>query len=571
MYITSVPNRNSPPAVLLRESYREDGKTKNRTLANLSALPVDAIEGLKILLKGGIALSSVDEVFEITGSRHHGHVQAVMAAMKQLGMPELISSRSCRERDLVLAMVAARILEPDSKLATSRGWDVTTLGAELGVSSASEDDLYAAMDWLIDRQERIEQKLATRHLKEGALALYDLSSSYVEGTECEFAEFGYNRDRKRGTQQVNYGLLTDDRGRPIAVSLYPGNVGDAKTVMDQVELLKKSFKLSHTVLVGDRGMLTQTRIKDIRTAHPEGLDWITALKSPRIRKLIDSKHIQLGLFDERNLFEFTHPDYPGERLIACRNPELAKKQAYTCEELLKATEDELNKIAESVSKGKLKGKGPIGLKVGRVINRYKVAKHFKVTIADDAFTFSRKEESLAVEASLAGLYVIRTSLSAEAMDTDATVRSYKLLSRVERAFRTVKSVDLKVRPIYHHVVDRVATHIFICMLAYYVEWHMREAWREMLFADEDLEAKKHRDPVAPAKPSKAAVTKAQTGRLADGNRAHSFHTLMRELSGIVRNTCRRKGGTEQEGTFEMMTTANETQQRALRLLDTISQ
>ena len=566
MHIHVVPNRGSPPTILLRESYREGAKVCKRTLANLSSLSLAQVEAMRALLRGE-ELRPIAQCFEITASRPHGHVQAITAAMQRLGFTALIASKPCRERDLVLAMVAARIVAPQTKLATTRWWHTTTLAEDFGVADASEDDLYAAMDWLLERQERIEQKLAARHLHTGGLVLYDLTSSYFEGITCPLAKFGHNRDGKRGLLQVNYGLLTDVRGTPVAVSVHAGNTADSKTFMPEVQRLRQSFGIERMVMVGDRGMISQKAIAKMRDS--DGIGWITALKSASIRVLIEQGQLQLGLFDERNLLELSSPDYPGERLVACRNPQLAKLRAHKREALLATTEIKLTKIKARVDAGKLSGQDAIGLRVGKVVNRYKVAKHFALAISVAAFSFQRKADSIAAEAALDGLYLIRTSVPAAQMDAPDCVRNYKALANVERAFRSLKTVDLKVRPIHHHLADRVRAHIFLCMLAYYVEWHLREAWRELMFADTDQQAKATRDPVAPAKRSQAALAKVASKHLDDGTPAHSFGTLMAELATIVRNTCRTPSAGPDAPTFDILTTANPKQQRAFDLIQQI--
>lgn len=551
---------------LLRRSYREGKTVKNETLGNLSHLPEPLIEVIRRSLQGEQFVSLADR-FEIIASHTHGHVQAVMAAMERLGFSSLLASKASRERSLVLAMVVARILAPQTKLATTRWWHTTTLAEELGVSDADEDELYAAMDWLIERQARIEKKLAARHLKDESLVLYDLSSSYFEGSTCPLARVGYNRDGKKGKLQVNYGLLSDARGCPVAVSVYEGNTADAQTLMPEVDRLRSDFGVARLVMVGDRGMVSNKAIEQLR--EQEGVAWITALKSASIRTLLKQGHLQLDLFDERNLFELTHPDYPEERLVACRNPELAKLRAYKREDMLQATERNLQKVQAAVMAGRLKGQDRIGVRVGKVVNQYKMAKHFKLDIRDRSFTFPRNEDSIRAEAALDGLYIIRTSVPAEQMDSAECVRRYKSLAQVERAFRSLKTIDLKVRPIHHRLADRVRAHIFLCMLAYYVEWHMREAWRELMFADENQLAKLTRDPVAPAKRSAAARSKALTHTLEDGSAAHSFSTLLADLGTIVRNTCRMLN-TEPAAQFSITTTANPKQLRALELIRQIS-
>jgi len=566
MYIAVVPNRNSPPAILLREGYREGGKVKNRTLANLSALSLDQVEAMRAILRGE-TLRPVGELFEITASHAHGHVHAVQAAMAHLKFDSLIASRPSRERDLVCALVAARILAPHPKLATTRWWHTTTLAEEFSVTEADENDLYAAMDWLLGRQRAIEKKLAARHLGEGSLVLYDLSSSYFEGTCCPLAKFGHNRDGKKGKLQVNYGLLTDRRGCPVAVSVHEGNTGDPDTLLPQLTKLQQDFGLKTVVLVGDRGMISQKAI-DALQPHA-GVAWITALKSGSIRALVEGGQLQLGLFDEQNLFELAHPDFPGERLIACRNPELARLRSHKRQSLLEATERELAQVKRMVERGRLSGRDQIGLRVGKVVNQYKVAKHFALEIQDQRFEFHRLEEKIAQEAALDGIYIVRTGLPPEQMSAADCVRHYKSLAQVERAFRSLKTVDLKIRPIHHRLADRVKSHILLCMLAYYVEWHMREAWRPLLFADEDQAAKATRDPVAPAQRSSAAQRKAATHRLEDRTPVHSFRTLLDELATIVRNTCRAPGPKAPAPSFEILTTPGPAQRRAFELLETI--
>ena len=653
MYIATVPNRKSPPALLLRESYREKGKVKTRTLANLSCLPPQSIDILRRSLKGENLVST--NAFEIVenGSPAHGHVDAVTTAMRRLGFSQLISSRRSRERDLVVAMVVARILEPKSKLATTLWWEDTTLPETLEVSDANEKDLYDAMDWLLERQNRIENKLASRHLKSNALALYDLTSSYFEGETCPLAALGHNRDGKKGKLQVNYGLLTNRKGIPVAVSVFKGNTGDPKTLMPQVEKMRDEFGIDQFVMVGDRGMLTQKQVDELRGI--DGVDWIGALRPEAIKKLATNGAIQMGLFDERNLFELKHPDFPGERLIACRNIELAHRREIKRENLLKATVKELDKVRGMVRRGRLRGKNEIearvrgtlkkykigkhfeldirddgfnykvnenaliseimakckgnqeliekrlkrsrshiesiekqfakliqkidkgslhgqdaiGVRVGKVINKYKVGKHFELDIRDNDFNFEINQDKVRKEAALDGIYIIRTSLPKERMDADETVLSYKLLSQAERAFRSFKTVDLMVRPIRHRLEDRVKAHIFLCMLAYYVQWHMMEAWRPLLYADEDQKAKDLRDPVAPAKRSDSAVKKVNAKRLDDGSKAYSFRSLLGHLGAIVRATCRCPDKKDASATFTMTTRPNPKQQRAFDLLRTI--
>ena len=566
MYIATIPNRGSPPAILLREGYREAGTVKTRTLANLSKLPADAIAALRQVLKGD-TLIKADDAFEAITSRHHGHVQAVLDAMRRLGVAHLIASRPSRQRNLVVAMVAARILAPDSKLATTRWWHVTTLPTLLGVADADEDELYTAMDWVLTRQPRIEKTLAARHLHNDGMALYDLSSSYFEGSTCPLAARGRNRDGKKGTLQVNYGLLTDRRGVPVAVSVFKGNTGDPTTLLPQVDTVRKAFGLERVVLVGDRGMITQKQVDALRTI--DGIDWITALRPEAIRRRVDGGTLHMGLFDERTLFELTHPDFPGERLVACRNPELATRRAHTRTSVLDATVNELEKVRRMVGRGRLRGQDDIGVRVGKVVNKYKVAKHVRLTIEDARFDFDIDTDRVAAEAALDGIYVLRTSLPEERITAEETVRSYTRLTQVERAFRSLKTVDLQIRPIHHRLEHRVRAHIFVCMLAYYVLWHMLEAWRPLLFGDEDQHAKATRDAVAPATRSEAALRTVHSKTLDDGSEVQSFHTLLTLLSGIIRNVCRVSGAPPDAPTFDVVTTPSATQQRAFQLLEGI--
>jgi hypothetical protein len=549
---------------LLRRSFREGSRVRNETLGNLSHLPDTIIELVRRALRGE-AFVPAAERFEITASRAHGHVEAVLRAMRRLDFAALLSARPCREADLVMAMVAARIVAPHTKLATTRWWHTSTLAQELDVVEADEDDLYRAMDWLLGRQDSIERKLAARHLRSGGLALYDLTSSYFEGHCCPLAALGKSRDGKKGKLQVNWGLLSDRRGCPVAVSVFDGNTGDSTTFLPQADKLRQQFGLRHVVLVGDRGMICTAAIEELRRRH---FGWITALKSSQIRALLDDGALQMDLFDERNLFELEHPDFPGERLVACRNPELARRRAHKRASLIAATTAELDKVRAMVARGTLGGSADIGVRVGKVINKYKVAKHFKLTIDDASFSFELLADKVAEEAALDGLYVIRTGARQRLMSAPDTVRSYKALTDLERAFRSLKTVDLKVRPIHHHLEDRVRAHILLCMLAWYVEWHMREAWRELTLADEDQDAKLTRDPVAPAQRSDTALSKVQTHRLADGSQAHCFHTLLETLATVVRNTCRIPGDTT-AATFDVVTTPNSLQRRATELIDAI--
>ena len=564
MYIEVVPNRSSPPAVLIRESFRDGDKVRKRTVGNLSGLPADQIEGIRAILKGQ-PLVAPESLFEKIRDQQHGAALAVRTTMKRLGFDALLDVRACRERDLVVAMVVGRILAPQSKLATDRWWSTTTLPDELALDDTDEDDLYAAMDWLLERQDRIEKNLAKRHLRSDGLILYDLSSSYFEGVTCPLAALGHNRDGKKGKLQVNYGLLTDERGCPVSVSVFKGNTGDPKTLLPQVDKARAKFGIERMVIVGDRGMISQKQITAL--SERDGVAWITALKTGAIRSLVDGGHLQLGIFDERNLFELEHPDFPGERLIACKNHDLAKLRARKRQSLLEATERELTKVANMVERGRLRGKDAIGVRIGRVINKYKVAKHFILTIGETAFQFSRNAESIDAEAALDGIYIVRTCLTQERCSAEATVRSYKLLSNVERAFRSMKTLDLKVRPIYHHIENRVRAHIFLAMLAYYVEWHMKQVWRELLFSDEFPEA--NRDPVVPARRSDQALEKVRTKRTEDGRPAHSFATLLDNLATITKSTCRRLGALAQEASFVLFTKPSPLQARALELIGTI--
>jgi transposase len=548
---------------LLRRSYREGDKVKNETLGNLSHLPDDVIDLVRRSLRGE-SFVPANERLEIVASKPHGDVDAVLGAMRRLDFASLLSSRPCPEVELVIGMVVARIIAPDTKLATTRWWHTRTVADDLNIGKADEDDLYAAMDWLLERQDAIERKLAARHLEPGGLVLYDMSSSYFEGKCCPLAAFGNNRDGKRGKLQVNYGLLTDRRGCPVAVSVFSGDTSDTTTFLPQVRKLRDAFGLKQMVLVGDRGMISSASIAELRA---EDFGWITALKSGQIHTLIDGGQLQLGLFDQRNLFELTHPDFPGERLVACRNPELAKLRAHKREALIAATTEELEKVRGMVARGKLKGSGDIGVRVGKIVNKYKVAKHFELTITDHSFKFSLLRKHIAAEAALDGIYVIRTGVPKRTMSSGDVVRNYKALSFVERAFRSLKTVDLKVRPIHHRLETRVRAHIFLCMLAYYVEWHMREAWQELMFADEDQAAKATRDPVAPARRSAAAEQKASSKQLDDGTPVHSFRTLLEELATIVRNTCRVP---RTASTFPMLTIPNDLQLRARELINKIS-
>lgn len=566
MYIEIVPNRNSRPAVLLREGWREGSKVLKRTLANLSDWPDEQVQSLRRLLRGEPLVAATD-VFVVEHSLPHGHVEAVLGTIRKIGLEQILASKPSRERALVLAVLIEQLIHPSSKLGTTRLWSTTTLSSELGVADADEDDVYAAMDWLLARQARIENKLAHRHLGEGAQVLYDVTSSYYEGHTCSLARFGHDRDKKKGKRIIVYGVLTDQAGCPTAVHVYPGNTGDPSTVPDQVEKLRRRFGLRRVVLVGDRGMLTQTQIEKLQ-AHPE-LGWISALRFAAIRQLADARHLQLSLFDQQNLAEITSPEYPGERLVACQNPLLAEERRRKREDLLQATEASLEKIAREVAR---RTRTPlttaqIGKKAGRVSHRYKMDKHFELTIADGVFRYQRREASIRREAELDGFYVIRTTEPAERLSSEDVVRAYKKLSQVEQLFRTVKGVELLVRPIRHRNADRVRAHIFLCMLAYYVKWHMRHALAPLLFVDEELKVlRATRDPVAPAKPSLSAQHKKHQRMTADGVfPIHSFDTLLAALAMRCRNRCRVKSDAGSPA-FYQSTEPTPIQQRAFQLL-----
>ena len=542
MYIESVPNRHSPPAILLRESYREGGKVKKRTLLNFSDWPADRIAGFKMLLKGGTVIPSDQQAITIIRSLPHGHVAAALGTARKIGLDQLLGPNGNRCRDLVLALVVSRLLEPGSKLAAARALSPDTasssLGQQLGLGPVDEDELYTALDWLAVRQPAIERVLAKDHLAGGTLVLYDVSSSYMEGRCCPLAQYGYNRDGKRGKLQIVYGLLCAADGCPVAIEVFEGRTADPMTLTSQVSKLKERFGLDHVVLVGDRGMITQARIaEDLSTA---GLDWVTALRAPAIKALRDAGALQMSLFDERDMAAITSPDFPGERLIVCRNRALAAERARRREDLLAATERELARIAAAVARQRqpLRGAAAIGLKVGAVLDQHKMAKHFTLDIADSRFGFARKREEIAAEAALDGIYVVRTSLPATVLDDDATVRNYKSLSLVERAFRCLKTVDLQIRPVYHWLADRVRAHVFLCMLAYYLEWHMRQRLAPMLYDDTDKHAAEAQraSVVSKAERSPAAVTKQTTGRTEDGLPVHSFRTLLADLATLTRNT-----------------------------------
>lgn len=566
MYVETVPNRNSPPAILLRESFREEGQVRKRTLANISDWPADQIESLRRVLKGETFPSDGGSL-DIRRSLPHGHVAAIVGTMRKLGLPQLIDPERSTARELSLAMVAARILDPQSKLATARGLDpetaTTSLLETLQLESATADDLYEAMDWLFARQGRSEDRLAKRHLCDGTLVLYDVTSTYFEGRCCPLARLGHSRDERSGNMQIVFGLLANAEGCPVAVEVFEGNTGDPKTVAAQISKLRKRFKLERVIVVGDRGMLTNARIRE--DLQPEGIDWITALRAPQIQALVSAGTLQLSLFDQRDLAEISHPDYPGERLIACRNPLLAAERARKREELLAATEKELGKIQSQTQRPRkpLRGKDAIGMAVGKVLGHYKVGKHFDIVIEDAGLRYQRKQAQIDAEASLDGIYVIRTSVKTEIASAEQTVFHYKSLSAVERAFRSIKSVDLKVRPIHHHLANRVRAHVFICMLAYYVEWHMRRALAPILFDDHDRVAAnaERKSIVAPAMRSSKALEKVHSKRTENGQTVHSFQTLIADLGTIAKNTA-----VMNNKAMQIVTTPTVLQQRAFDLL-----
>ena len=571
MYIESVPNRKSKPTILLREAYREEGKVKKRTLANLTRLPTEVIEGLRKLLKGATVVDKLEQAFDVVRSLPHGHVAAVLGTIKKLKLHRLIGSEDEWQHALVLAMIAARIIDPKSKLATARGLDQETasssLAQELGIESVDEEVLYQAMDWLVERQNGIEAELAGRHLKDASLVLYDVTSTYFEGCTCPLARRGYDRDNKKGKLQIVFGLLCTAEGCPIAVEVFEGDTGDPSTLQEQIRKIRERFGLERIILVGDRGMITQARIED--DLKPARLDWITALRAPQIQRLVENGAIQLSLFDQRDLGEVTSTDYPEERLIVCRNPRLAMNRSRKREELLVATEKQLEEIVQATGRSRrpLRGKDQIGLRVGKVVNRYKVGKHFHLDITEESFSYRRNQESIAKEASLDGIYVVRTSVKNQALGTEQVVCTYKSLSTVERAFRSYKTVDLKVRPIHHRLAGRVRAHVFLCMLAYYVEWHMRQALAPILFDDDDrVGAQALRvSIVAPAQRSPSAKRKAKRKRTDDDYPVHSFQTLLSDLATISKDQI--KPNLPDAPLFLKVTVPTPLQQRALDLLN----
>ena len=567
MYVERVPNRNSPPAVLLRESLRDGSTIRKRTVANLSSWPAPQVELLRRVLKGE-TLVAPGEAVEVVRSLPHGHVAAVLGTLRRLGLDKILHAEPSRHRDLVCALIAARILNPRSKLATSRGLQTGTasdsLAAMLGLSPADENELYAAMDWLLPRQEAIEKQLARRHLAEGSLVLYDLTSTYFEGRHCPLARFGHSRDERSGNPQIVFGLLTNAQGCPVAVEVFEGNTADPATVAAQVRKLRERFGFQRMVLVGDRGTLTSARLREDLQGI-DGMDWITALRAPQIQTLAAGHTLQLSLFDQRDLAEIIHPDYPGERLIACRNVLLAEERARKRRQLLAATEKDLALIVAATQRLRrpLRGKERMALRVGKALGRRKMGKHFQLEIQDDRFTYCRDEANIRNEAALDGIYIIRTTLPADRASSEEVVRHYKSLAVVERAFRSLKTVDLKVRPIHHRLAGRVRAHVLLCMLAYYVEWHMREACAPLLFQDDQPEAGQalRKSIVAPAQRSPAADQKVRTKRNACGTPVHSFQTLLSDLATIALNTLRMG-----ELTFNMITTPTPLQQQAFDLL-----
>jgi transposase len=538
MFVDTVPNRGSPPAILLRESWREGRRTHKRTIANLSEWSAQKVEQLRRVLRDE-PLVAPDALFTVERAVPHGHIEAVLQVIRRLKLDTIIASKRSRERDLVLALLIERLIHPSSKLAATRLWHTTTLGETLSVQHTDVDEVYAALDWLLARQPAIQQKLAARHLHEDGVALYDVSSSYYEGHTCSLARYGHDRDGHTGRPIIVYGVLTDSEGRPVTVDVYPGNTGDPTTVPDQVVHLQTQFELTRVVLVGDRGMLTEAQLRHLR-AHP-GLGWISSLRSPAIRELIDHGTLQRSLFDEHHLAEITSPEYPGERLIACFNPVLADERHRKREDLLAATDRTLRRLTTAAARRTKKpfDDATLGMNVGRVINHYKVAKHFTVTIGQGQLQWQRNERAIQQERQLDGIYVIRTSEGADRLTTADAVRQYKSLAHVERAFRCLKGLDVRVRPIFHHTNDHVRAHIFLCMLAYYVEWHLRRVWAPLLFEDETLASDRQtRDPVLPAQPSAAVLEKKVKRQTPDGLPVHSFDTLLETLAGRCEVTCR---------------------------------
>ena len=570
MYIETVPNRASPPVILLRESWRESGKVHKRTLLNLTHWDPAHVEGLRAVLKGGTVIPPGQDAIRIERSLPHGHVAAVLGTARRIGLDTLLGPEGNRCRDLVLALLVSRILDPASKLATARRLSPDTasssLGEMLGLGEVDEDELYAALDWLQERQPAIETALAKRHLQGGTLVLYDVSSSYLEGRCCPLAARGYSRDGKPGKLQITYGLLCAPDGCPVAIEVFEGNTGDPATLAPQIDKLKQRFRLEHVVLVGDRGMITEARIRE--DLRPAGLDWITALRAPAIQALVASGRLQMTLFDERNMASITSPDYPNERLIVCRNPDLAAERQRKRLELLDATARDLARIQAAVSRQRkpLRGSAEIALKVGAVLDQHKMAKHFALDIADASFHFTRQQDVIDAEAATDGLYVVRSSLETDRLDEATTVHSYKSLALVERAFRCLKGVDLQLRPVRHWLPERVRAHVFLCMLGYYLEWHLRQRLAPMLFHDTDRDAAEaqRNGPVAKAERSPAAIAKQNTGVTPDGLPVHSFSSLLADLATLARNTV--TTAINPHRPFTLLTRPTPIQQKAFDLL-----
>ena len=575
MHIESVPNRKSHPTILLRESYRADGKVRKRTIANLTAWPEQLVEGLRTLLRGGVALARADEALTISRSLPHGHVAAVLGTAERIGLPGLLTERrggpdSRRYRDLVIALIVNRVIAPASKLATVRALNPQTaassLGERLGLGEVREPEIYESLDWLLEQQERIENGLAKRHLAGGTLTLYDVSSSYLEGRCCELAQHGYSRDHRPDRPQIVYGLLCNREGCPVAIEVFEGNTADPTTIGNQVNKLKARFGLDRVVLVGDRGMITSARIRE--DLNPSGLDWITSLRAPKIQQLADGGPLQLSLFDDRDLAEIASPDYPGERLIVCRNPLLAAERRRKREALLAATERDLSRIKLAVERRRapLRGTAAIGLEVGAVLDKHKMGKHYELIIGDTSFAYRRKEGAIAAEARLDGIYVIRTNVPAAALTAEQTVGAYKSLAQVERAFRCLKTIDLEIRPIFHWTAPRVRAHVLLCMLAYYVEFHMRSRLAPLLFDDHDraAAAAERASIVAPAQRSPAAKRKVTSRRTDDGLPVHSFRSLLNDLATVCLNKLALP--TNRKYRFDLPTTPTPLQARAFELL-----
>jgi transposase len=570
MFIERIPNRNSPPAILIRESYREGQKVKKRTLANLSKLPAPLIEAIDALLKGARIEQSIEETFEIQRAWPHGHVAAVLGMLRKTGLDQLIESRAVegrRSAAIIRAMIVSRVIAPGSKLAFWRALKPETatssLGSTLGLEDVAEREVYAALDWLLEQQPRIEATLAKNHLHDGSLVLYDVSSSYLEGRCCELAQYGKTRDHRSDRLQIVYGLMCAVDGTPVAVEVFEGNTGDPKTLSAQIDKLKRRFKLKRVVLVGDRGMITSARIEE--ELKPAGLDWITSLRAPQIKALVAEGPLQLSIFDERDLAEITAPDYPGERLIVCRNAELAEERKRKRAELLEMTERNLRRIAQTVRRAPTKhNAATIGRKIGEVINKHKMAKHFTLDIRDGHFSFARNEAAIAAEAQLDGFYVVRTSVPKREIGAEATVAAYKSLSVVERAFRTMKGVDLQVRPIHHWLAERVKAHVLLCMLAYYVEFHMRRALAPMLFADHEPEGRERASIVAAAEPSTAAVQKRRSRKTSDGLAVMDWSDLIAHLATLTLNEVALP--LQSTETFKLLARPTPLQEKAFALL-----